>query len=1003
MSKVSPNFANFTAGELSPLVLGRVDFQGYFNGASEITNFIVRTQGPVVRRPGTYYVAGAKYGGTTASSVITEAISGTSDDGFWTSIATFSVVDNIFGATGPGVGYNNAFYNFAGVSVPPHAIIQNAYVTFIAARDDSGVCGTSVYLNDIGNAISPTNLGEAGALVLTDGISWLPESWVQDSSYDSVDISSLVQTVVNRPDWEIGNSMMVIVYDDQVNSVLGWRKPYDYTVNAAKVPVLHINYSIPIRLVPFQFSSEQAYVLEFGHRYMRVYRDKGQVLSAGGTVYEITTPYSGASLSEIKWTQSADTMYLVHPNSRPQKLTRTGHAVWTIAGVSTEYGPCQDTPYPLNTVLTATSEGSGNIFAAGGASTYNVRATSDAASQDAYFACDVNQNLLGDYSNISWLTEATGATTGQRFHIDSGTTEAIDRIYYENCHSVDLLTNQGAQHFTLYGSTSMGAYLNTIWNDTGNAGWTALATSQAFFNQHKTEDAGDPQYIDVFNCGDYRFYSFKIDDNYGGTRMGMRRLMLQKDERVTINAGTTIFYAGHVGSVWRWDMAGGTSGYFTVAQYGSGTSISATVEHPLGTTVTSYWGEAAWSDYRGWPYAAKFHENRLIYAGSDYLPTAIWGSETGKYERFFAASREDSNSFTLTTQNMNAIRWIESGNTLLVGTTGGVLSTGSAIAEDPLSYDALCKTQEAVGCADIMPVIVGGDILYVQKGGRNLRQLSYTLEKSSYKARDLTNAAEHITESGVSSIALQQVPDNILWCVRNDGKVASLTYSPDEKVLAWTLHETDGIVESIAIIPGDEEDEIWLSIKRTIGGVDYRYIEYMMPQKFDTQYDCFFVDSGLSRNNAGTTTLLVTGLNHLAGCTVSLLVDGTPIQKVVNSMGGVSLVSAGTTIHIGLPYTSTLRTVNLEAGSRMGTVVGKTKRISEVLMRFYQTIGGQMGYNDSYLMSIPQSGSTTLFSGDRKDLFLKGYGTEAYVQISQASPLPMTILNIIPIFQTNEK
>ena len=83
----------------------------------------------------------------------------------------------------------------------------------------------------------------------------------------------------------------------------------------------------PVRLIPFEFSTEQAYILEFGDAYMRVFKDGGQVQS-GGSAYEETTGYAAEDLFGIRYAQSADTMYLVHGDYEINKLTRTGHDAW---------------------------------------------------------------------------------------------------------------------------------------------------------------------------------------------------------------------------------------------------------------------------------------------------------------------------------------------------------------------------------------------------------------------------------------------------------------------------------------------------------------------------------------------------------------------------------------------------------------------------------------------------------------------------------------------------
>ena len=84
------------------------------------------------------------------------------------------------------------------------------------------------------------------------------------------------------------------------------------------------------RLIPFEFSTVQTYILEFGDQYMRVYKDQGQVLS-GGSAFEISTPYLEAELFDLKFAQSADVMYITHPSHDARKLARTGHTAWTLS------------------------------------------------------------------------------------------------------------------------------------------------------------------------------------------------------------------------------------------------------------------------------------------------------------------------------------------------------------------------------------------------------------------------------------------------------------------------------------------------------------------------------------------------------------------------------------------------------------------------------------------------------------------------------------------------
>ena len=113
------------------------------------------------------------------------------------------------------------------------------------------------------------------------------------------------------------------------------RRPGTQFVASVKTP------AAKTRLIPFEFSTEQTYILEFGNQYIRFYRNNGQIESSG-SAYEISTPYLTAELFDIKFAQSADVMYITHPNHQTRKLSRTGHTSWTLAAVEFTNGPFLD-------------------------------------------------------------------------------------------------------------------------------------------------------------------------------------------------------------------------------------------------------------------------------------------------------------------------------------------------------------------------------------------------------------------------------------------------------------------------------------------------------------------------------------------------------------------------------------------------------------------------------------------------------------------------------------
>ena len=171
--------------------------------------------------------------------------------------------------------------------------------------------------------------------------------------------------------------------------------------------------------------------------------------------------------------------------------------------------------------------------------------------------------------------------------------------------------------------------------------------------------------------------------------------------------------------------------------------------------------------------------------------------------------------------------------------------------------------------------------MFVQRASRKVRELVYNFDSDSYQAPDLTVLAEHITDSGITEMAFQQEPDNIVWCVLTDGRFVGMTYRREENVVGWHEHIIGGsfgsgnaVVESVAVIPGDlNEDNVYLVVKRTINGATARYIETFSNFDFGTDVqDAFFVDSGLTYSGSAATT--ISGLNHLEGQSVSILANG---------------------------------------------------------------------------------------------------------------------------------
>ena len=421
-----------------------------------------------------------------------------------------------------------------------------------------------------------------------------------------------------------------------------------------------------------------------------------------------------------------------------------------------------------------------------------------------------------------------------------------------------------------------------------------------------------------------------------------------------------------------------------------------------------------------YPSVVTFFEQRLVYGATNNNPQTLWFSKNGDYSNFTAGTgADDALIYTIASNQVNAIRYLSATRVLTIGTTGGEYVL-TATSDGPITpTTTLIRKYSNYGSAAIEPVQVADVTLFVQRGGRKVREFRYVgdINVAAYQAPDITIVAEHITAGGLSAFAYQQEPDGVIWAIRADGSLIGVTYRREEEVVAWHKHviggEFDGgqaIVESIATLPSDTgEDELYMIVKRTINGVTKRYVELMRPFDFGgVTTGAFFVDSGLRYDGSAIGSLK--GLYHLEGETVTVLANGASHPDRVVADGGVSLAYNSTTAAIGYGYTSSMQTMRIEAGSADGTSQGKPKRIHAITLRLHETVGIEVGNsaseNDRIFFrdsSMAMDQAVPLFTGDKDIEFPGGYDEDDRLYIRQTQPLPMSVLALFPRMNTFDK
>lgn len=734
------------------------------------------------------------------------------------------------------------------------------------------------------------------------------------------------------------------------------RRPGTYFVSEVK------DSTKATRLVRFEFSTTQAYIIEFGDLYLRFYKDHGQIVTSGvaawltatayvvgdlrtnggttyycttahtsgvfatdlasgywyaqtGTIYEIPTTYDDADLFELTFTQSADVLYITHPSYAPRKLSRLGHTTWTLTTINFLDGPYLGTNTTSTTITPSAISG-------------NITLT---ASASLFASTDVGRLVRIAQTPPEWA---------------ASTAYAKDAV----------VRNNGLIYICTVAGTSAGAG--------SGPGGTGGAIS-------------DNTVVWAYASGGGKFWGYaKITGFTSATVV---------NATVQSGLGSTAATLD-----WRLGVWSGTTGYpACVTFYEDRLFFGGSVSNP-----TRIDGSKS-GDYE------------------NFAPTNTAG----------VSAADNALAFTLNSNTVDLVRWMvgdEKG--LLIGTAGSEWVLRPASTAEALSpTNVSARPSTAYGSSTAPALRVGKSVLFVQRSGRKVRDNAYVFEADGFRAPDITTFAEHITKGGLVEMAYQQEPIGTVWFVRGDGTLLSCLFNREQDAIGWGRHilggsfgSGDAVVESVATIPEPNGtfDEVWLVVKRTIDGATVRYIEYLTKlfntDDGDAVADAFFVDSGLTYSGGAVTS--VSGLDHLEGETVKVLADGATHPDCVVASGAITLDRSATKVHAGLGYNSNGTTLRYDVGAADGTAQGKTQRINRVAFRFHETVGCKFGPDADNLDEITfreptdlMDAAVPLFTGDKSIEFPGGYASGSQVYFRQEQPLPFTLLGLYPIMTTYDR
>lgn len=503
---------------------------------------------------------------------------------------------------------------------------------------------------------------------------------------------------------------------------------------------------------------------------------------------------------------------------------------------------------------------------------------------------------------------------------------------------------------------------------------------------------------------------------------------------VTITASAASFVSTDVGRQIRIQQ-GSAWGWGTITAFTNSTHVTLSVIDAFASTAASkFWRLGSFSDTTGYPEVGTFHQQRLALGNTASEPETVWLSVSNQYYTFSDSSLVDSTVtasnalfLPLASNQVNAIRWMESAAALLIGTQGAEWAIQPASTASPLSSTNVQTSQQSGwGSKKIRTKKIGYSTMFTQKSGNEIKEMSYDIYVNGYNTKSPTLLSEHILREGGGTIATAytQQPFLTQWFLRADGQLVGFTYSKEQDIYAWHAHVIggvysggDAIVESIAAIPTPDgiEDQLWMVVKRTVNGSTVRYIEFMTPSFNPTdpqdKDNMVFMDCSLTYNGSPITT--VTGINHLKAATVSVLGDGKYIGDfVVSNTGTVTFplnVDACSIITVGLQYTSIIGTLREEGGGDKGTAQGKIKRASKYIVRLYNSLGFEVSpdnvrwnYKSVRDTAQPVKQSPDLVTGDIKDVSFDDPTYNGQIYFRQSKPYPLSILAVMLELQVNK-
>lgn len=763
---------------------------------------------------------------------------------------------------------------------------------------------------------------------------------------------------------------------------------------------------------------------------------------SGGTtarVYLINSPYTGDQLADIKFTQDVDEMILCHPTVRPYLLSFISNVSWAINPISFGTNISPPTGVTAGTTLAAGNVNYGYIVTSVDESnqesvpssvatinsTQDIRTTP--GSNAIQWTAVANAAFYNVYKALPGYTFVTqpGASFGYIGN-STGITFIDTNISADFSETPPVAQNPfvgaGVVSYTITVNGTYTSVPTVTVAPSGGGISSATANAELWVTGTPTVGAGGANYAVNDTITLSNGVVVVVNTITGSAVATLKAIGVAPGFHGAITSGATptnpvaqVSSSG-TGTGATISLVWGVGRIIPVSP-GAGYTVAPAVSFSSGAAAaTAVLGPS--SDLN--PTVPGIFQQRLVLAGLAGAPQTFYMSQSGAYFNFNITNpvqADNAISGSLAFGQLNTIQSMvamPAGLLMLTDRAVWLISGGGgAVASDAVTPSNISANPHSyIGASAVPPIVSNFDVLYVQAKGSIVRDVAYNIYSNVFTGTDISVLSSHLFYGyEILEWAWAEEPFKIVWAIRNDGTVLSLTYMKEQELIGWAHSVTQGNFLSVATTIEATEfadvDAIYFVVERVVQGLTLKYIERLAERFFPNgAEDAWCVDSGLQYDGAPATNF--SGAEHLAGLTVTGLADGAVIDTFVMPItGNFTLAVAASKVTVGLAFTPKLKTLALDVNAGDGTVQGREKKISQITVRVQETLGLTIGLEEStvVIMSDLEIGNvgfstnevvTNLVTGDAQQIIDPAWTTQGQYYIEQPNPWPATILGVIP-------